>query len=318
MKTIHTLTLAKRLLSGIAGVTLGIQAGCAQGSGDTTAAVRAGSDAQKAEVGTIVDVAEGAGSFSTLLTAVRAAGLEETLRTAQALTVFAPTDEAFAALPEGALDALLQNPEQLKNVLLYHVVDGNVPSSVAVTLSEASMLNGGKTSIKYDGMTLFINDAKVVTADVGASNGIIHVIDKVLLPPAPMKDLISTAEAAGQFTTLLTAVRAAGLEDTLRQAKDVTLFAPSDSAFAKIPADTLNALLADKEALKNVLLYHVVGARVTAATAATLSEATMLNGDKIRISRCGKGLKINDSNVIAADVEGGNGLIHVLDAVLIP
>lgn len=274
----------------------------------------------------LIEVAEAAGSFSTLLTALRVTGLEETVRTAPALTVFAPTDDAFAALPAGALDDLLANPEALKNVLLYHVVDGAVPSSVAVTLTEASMLNGGKTTVRYDGTTLFINDSRVVAADVAASNGVIHVLDKVLLPAQPAKptalvtprDVIATAEAAGTFTTLLTAVRAAGLEATLREASDITVFAPTDEAFAKIPPATLQALLADQQALKNVLLYHVVGARVSAATARTLTEATMLNGSKIAIDASCEDLKINDAKVVAADVDGGNGVIHVLDTVLIP
>jgi len=303
----------------------GAAIGCSS-KADSSAAEGTAPRSNPAEERNLVEVAEAAGSFSTLLTALRVTGLEETVRTAPALTVFAPTDEAFAALPAGALDELLANPEALKNVLLYHVVEGAVPSSVAVTLTEASMLNGGKTTVRYDGTTLFINDARVVAADVQASNGVIHVLDKVLLPAQTAKptalvtprDVIATAEAAGNFTTLLTAVRAAGLEATLREASDITVFAPTDAAFAKIPPATLQALLADQEALKNVLLYHVVGARVAAATARTLTEATMLNGAKVSIDASCEDLKINDATVVAADIDGGNGVIHVLDTVLIP
>lgn len=275
----------------------------------------------------IIDVAESTGSFSTLLTAVRATGLEATIRSAPALTVFAPTDEAFAKLPEGALEALLANPEALKNVLLYHVVDGVVPSSIAVTLKEASMLNGGKTAIRFDGANLFVNDSRVIAADVAASNGVIHVIDSVLLPaqsdqespkPEAQSDLISAARAAGQFSTLLKAVEIAGLTETLRDAKDVTLLAPTDAAFAKIPAETLNAILADKAVLTNILLYHVIGSRVPQEQIRTLSEATMLNGKDVCIKSDGEVLLVNDSRVLATDINGGNGIIHVIDAVLIP
>lgn len=308
----------RTLKTALACLGIVLHAGCSTESKGSSDKTMDANPANLTEVGNLIDVAESAGSFTTLLTAIRAAGLEETVRSAPALTVFAPTDEAFAALPAGALDGLLANPEALKNVLLYHVVEGAVPSSVAVTLSEAMMLNGEKTAIRYDGMTLFVNDSKVTAADVGASNGVIHVIDKVLLPPAAPADLISTAEAAGGFSTLLAAVRAAGLEQTLRDARDVTLFAPNDAAFAKIPQDTLQALLANPEALKNVLLYHVIGARVSAAEAKVLSEATMLNGAKVSVQADCNGLKINDARVIAADVDGGNGVIHVLDTVLIP
>lgn len=131
---------------------------------------------------TIPDVAKAAGSFNTLLTAVKAAGLESVLRSDGPFTVFAPTDEAFAKIPSATLNALLQDKEALKNVLLYHVVAGEVPASVAVTLSSAKMANGGIVDISLQGEELFINESKVIATDVKASNGIIHVIDSVLLP----------------------------------------------------------------------------------------------------------------------------------------
>ncbi len=136
----------------------------------------------KCEKRNIVEVAAAAGSFKTLLAAAQAAGLAETLATTQNLTVFAPTDDAFAKLPEGTVEGLLNDIPALRNILTYHVVGAKVPSSVAVTLTEATMLNGQKVSVRYDGQDLFINDSKVVVKDIPASNGIIHVIDTVLLP----------------------------------------------------------------------------------------------------------------------------------------
>jgi len=317
--------LAKKALSTCGSLALGLQFSCANANDSRTTMPTSAAEGKKAQLSNILEVAQSNESFSTLVKAVQVAGLEDALRTSPALTVFAPTNEAFAKLPGATLEALLKDKEALKNVLLYHVVGSVVPSSRAVQLQEATMLNGKTTSLNYDGTTLFINSAKVIAADVAASNGIIHVIDTVLVPATQnivqqveRKDLISTAEAAGGFSTLLTAVRAAGLEQTLRAAKDVTLFAPTDEAFAKLPEGTVSALLADPEALRNVLLYHVVGARVSAEVASTLTEAVMLNGSKVSITACEDGLKINDSRVIATDIDGGNGVIHVLDSVLIP
>ena len=139
-----------------------------------------------AEVGNIVEVASDAGSFETLLTAATAAGLAETLSGEGPFTVFAPTDEAFAALPEGALDDLLADPEALKNVLLYHVVQGSeVKAADVVELTEAEMANGGTVSITVTDGKVMLNDSVTVTStDIAASNGVIHVIDTVLLPPS--------------------------------------------------------------------------------------------------------------------------------------
>lgn len=132
----------------------------------------------------IVETAVAAGSFKTLATALEKTGLVATLKGTGPFTVFAPTDEAFAKLPAGTLDKLLANPEQLKAILLYHVVSGDVPSSAAAKLTSAKTVNGAEIKIAPMGNTLMINDAHVAKADVKASNGVIHVIDKVILPPA--------------------------------------------------------------------------------------------------------------------------------------
>lgn len=132
----------------------------------------------------IVATAVAAGDFTTLATALDAAGLTETLQGEGPFTVFAPTDEAFAALPEGALDDLLADPEALANVLTYHVVDGDVLSSDLTDGMEVQALNGDTLTISIDGDTVKVNDATVTTADIETSNGVIHVIDSVLLPPS--------------------------------------------------------------------------------------------------------------------------------------
>lgn len=133
--------------------------------------------------GNIVEVAAAAGSFNTLLAAAEAAGLAEVLATGGPFTVFAPTDEAFAALPEGTVEALLADPEALANILLYHVVEGIVTSEQVVGLTSAPSLQGSEISIMaHDGMVM-VDDATVIAVDIEASNGIIHVINAVILPP---------------------------------------------------------------------------------------------------------------------------------------
>ena len=150
----------------------------------TTAASPSAAPSAAAMAEDIVQTATEAGSFSTLLTAVKAAGLVETLQGEGPYTVFAPTDEAFAALPAGTLEGLLADKEALKKVLLYHVVSGAVSSDQVVELTSADSVEGSPIAIAVkDGMVYLNDSAKVVTADVMASNGVIHVIDEVILPP---------------------------------------------------------------------------------------------------------------------------------------
>ena len=130
----------------------------------------------------IVDTAVAAGSFTTLATALEAADLIDTLKGPGPFTVFAPTDEAFAKLPAGTVEGLLEDPEALRAILLYHVVQGEVPAADVVNLTEATTVNGATVDIMVEGSTVKVNDATVTTADVFASNGVIHIIDTVLIP----------------------------------------------------------------------------------------------------------------------------------------
>jgi uncharacterized surface protein with fasciclin (FAS1) repeats len=152
---------------------------------ETTAAPATEDTAADADTGDIVATAAAAGDFTTLATALEAADLVETLQGEGPFTVFAPTDAAFEALPEGALDELLADPEALAAVLTYHVVEGEVPAADVMTMDgqEVETVNGETLTITIDGETVKVNDATVTQADVQASNGVIHVIDTVLLPP---------------------------------------------------------------------------------------------------------------------------------------
>ncbi len=274
------------------------------------------------EVLDIVDTAVADGRFTTLVTAVQAAGLVDALKGEGPFTVFAPTDDAFAKLPAGTVESLLEagNLEQLKSILLYHVVEGNVMAADVTGLSAAPTLLGKDLSVKMDMGSVYINEAKVIITDIVTSNGVIHVIDSVLLPPADLSDIVDTAVADGRFTTLVTAVQAAGLVEALKGEGPFTVFAPTDDAFALLPEGTVESLLQAEniEQLKSILLYHVVEGKVMAADVAGLSSATTLSGKDLAVKMDMGDVYINEAKVVITDVETSNGVIHVIDAVLLP
>jgi len=266
----------------------------------------------------IVDTALADGRFTTLAAALTAADLVDTLKGPGPFTVFAPTDEAFAKLPAGTLDTLLlpENKQALTDILTYHVAAAALPAEEVTKQVLIDTVNGIPLQVKVDGGKVFINGAEVVIADVRASNGVIHVIDSVILPP---KDIVDTAVADGRFTTLAAALTAADLVDTLKGPGPFTVFAPTDEAFAKLPAGTIEALLADKEQLTAILTYHVVApGRVMAADVVNLSGADTVNGKPVTIKVQDGKVYINEAQVIITDILTSNGVIHVIDSVLLP
>jgi transforming growth factor-beta-induced protein len=271
----------------------------------------------------IVDTAVGAGNFNTLAAALTAAGLVETLKGPGPFTVFAPTDDAFAKLPAGTVDNLLkpENKQQLVDILTYHVVSGAVKAAEVVTLTEAKSVQGSPIKITVADGKVKVNDANVTQTDIIASNGVIHVIDSVILPPAPPAkpvNIVDTAIAAGNFTTLAAALQAAGLVNTLKGGR-WTVFAPTDEAFAKLPAGTVENLLKpeNRQQLRDILLYHVARGRLDAAQVTKHSGITMANGVRTLINTA-DGVKINDANITATDIAATNGIIHVIDTVILP
>lgn len=188
----------KKLIAPFAGIAAALalvaSVGAAGIAGGPVTEARAPEQAASAN---IVDTAAANGNFKTLLAAVEAAGLTSTLKGPGPFTVFAPTDAAFAALPAGTVDGLLKDPAKLKDILLYHVVSGQVLAADAAKLTEAKTVQGGTLPIVASGGSVTVGGAKVVTADVRASNGVIHVIDKVLIPPAAAAPA-ATAAAATQ------------------------------------------------------------------------------------------------------------------------
>jgi transforming growth factor-beta-induced protein len=282
----------------------------------------------------IVDIAAGNPDFSTLVTAVKAAGLVDTLNSAGPFTVFAPTNAAFAKLPKATLDALLADKKALTDVLTYHVVSGKVLAADVVKLDgkSAKTVNGAEVKIGVSGGKVTLNGNVNVTAtDITASNGVIHVIDTVLLPPAAGSTPAAAAPATGQtivaiaagdarFSTLVAAVKAAGLVDTLNGAGPFTVFAPTNTAFAVLGDDTLKTLLKpeNKKTLTDILLYHVVAGKVGSADVVKTHGLKTALGKNVNVQLRDGGVFINNARIQIVDIQASNGVIHVIDTVLIP
>jgi uncharacterized surface protein with fasciclin (FAS1) repeats len=274
----------------------------------------------------IVDTAVSAKMFNTLVAAVKAADLVAVLKSDGPFTVFAPTDDAFAKLPKGTVETLLkpENKDMLISILKYHVVAGKVEAKQVVGLSSAKTVQGQNVSIMVkDGSVFLNNSTKVIKTDIGATNGVIHVIDSVLMPPKEMSaemDIVDTAVSTKMFNTLVAAVQAAGLVDTLKGDGPFTVLAPTDAAFAKLPEGTVENLLKpeNKDMLVKILTYHVISGKVEAADVVKLKSAKTVQGSNIKIKVKKGNVMINKSKVIKTDVQASNGVIHVIDTVLMP
>jgi uncharacterized surface protein with fasciclin (FAS1) repeats len=275
----------------------------------------------------IIHTAEHAGQFNTLLAALRAADLENTLKTSGPFTVFAPTDKAFATLPSGTVESLLlpENRAKLQSILKYHVVSGEVMSEDILKHRDAETLLGNKVKL-----TMMVNQARVIKADVKSSNGVIHVIDQVILPDRfkPIKgyankpvtsrldkDILQTAATAGQFDTLVAAIEAANLSDALGGKGPFTVFAPTDTAFAKLPPGTVANLLKpeNKAKLQAILKYHVLPTNLSSHDILKSHTVKTLSGQSIYPS-----VKLDSSNIKMKNIYCRNGVIHVIDSVMLP
>ncbi len=275
---------------------------------------------------TIAEIAVADENFSTLVAALEAADLVSVVADPDAsLTVFAPTNDAFAAALSGlglSAEELLGNTELLTAVLTYHVVVGGATSADAAALDVPLLytVQGQPVQINVDveGNVVLNGNVNVVVKDVQAANGVVHVIDAVLLPPAyeteATANIAEVATEAGAFTTLLAAAEAAGLVDTLVGPGPFTVFAPTDDAFAAFLAETGNTaadLLADEDALRDVLMYHIALGALKSGDVVAVDSLVMLNGDSLAVADI-------PLNTELLDIEASNGVIHVLDGVLVP
>ncbi len=290
--------------------------------------------------GNLVQVAS-ANGFSTLVTAADKAGLADALSNPDAsLTVFAPTDAAFTSLAkslgfaDGSAMVAALDVATLSKILSYHVLPGFKDSgALASGAPQATLYEfpvGTPTTLAVDASSgvkitdAALNQAMVTSADVGASNGVIHVIDRVLVPPGVL-NVVQMAQTNATFSVLVEAVVTANLAGTLSGSGPFTVFAPTDAAFVAALAElgtTKEALLADP-ALASILTYHVVAGAIRAADVVALPKpaaVTTLQGASFSVDSA---LGITDgrgriANLVATDVIGSNGVIHVIDKVLLP
>jgi transforming growth factor-beta-induced protein len=267
----------------------------------------------------IVDTAVAAGSFKTLAAALKAADLVEALKGKGPFTVFAPTDEAFAKLPAGTIESLLkpENKAKLQSILKFHVVSGEVLAKDVKTMPVAT-LDGQRAELKVTDGKVTIENATVTATDVQATNGVIHVIDTVIMPSD--KNIVQTAVAAGSFKTLAKLLEQAELVDALSGPGPFTVFAPTDAAFAKLPKETVDSLLKaeNKDKLAAILKFHVVSGRVFSDAAAKGATVKTLNGQEVTTKSEGGKVMVQNATVTAADIDSTNGVIHVIDTVILP
>ena len=277
--------------------------------------------AKKGSAQDLVDTAIAAGSFTTLVTAVKAAGLVEALKGDGPFTVFAPTDAAFAKLDKATLTALLlpHNQAQLTKILTYHVVPGRFDAKQVVASKSLTTLAGIDLPVRTDDHGVFVGNVNVIKTDIATKNGIIHVVDAVILPPE-LPSIVELASKAGSFKTLLAAAKAAGLVEALSGDGPLTVFAPTDAAFAKLPKGTVESLLLPENLakLQTILKYHVVAGRVDARAAIGAGKAATLMGQELTFEIREGRLCVNGANVVANDLPARNGVVHVIDAVILP
>ena len=274
---------------------------------------------------TVVDIAVGdPDTFSSLVDFVTQADLVDTLSTTNGITVFAPTNDAFEALSEAAPDVVsnLQTEEwqdHLVDLLFYHVLPVEVPSSAVTNGLSATTLNTEDinfTVTTKNGGGIFVNkDAEVIAADVDAKNGVIHVIDNVLLPSWVSSSIVDLAKATSDLSTLVDLVVQAELVDTLSEAGPYTVFAPTNKAFAELLEDG-TSLSTDQVA--SILTYHVVEGIYPESALINGLTLTTLQGEELTFRSRLTGKFANDEKILIPNILANNGIVHVIKGVLIP
>ncbi len=290
-------------------------------------------DAPPVETGpeTIFDLASADPNLSTLASLLTNTGLDEVLDGSDEFTVLAPTNAAFSALGQETLDALANDPDALKAILLYHVVPGVVDSNavIAAVGTQVTTVNGSNVAITSggEGVGVRVNFSDVTAVDISAENGVIHVIDSVLTPPTVTdlsgNSITTIAKTNPNLSTLVSALTAAGLDSVLADLDSntkYTVFAPTNEAFAAIDSDALSRLIGATDVLSEVLLQHVVaGEPVDAITAITLAgtDINTASGNAVSIDIANGMLSVGGANLSVTNIIAENGIIHVIDQVII-
>jgi transforming growth factor-beta-induced protein len=276
----------------------------------------------------IVELAQATSNLSTFVTAVNAAGLTSALKGTGPFTVFAPSNAAFANVDAATLEALLANPAALADLLKYHVVSGEKMSGDLKSGTVSTLLTGKSINVTVSGGMVTLNGTSgVETADLDATNGVIHIIDEVLIYPGfevPKKSIYELAASTPSLSTLKTALDLfPDLVSALDSDGSFTVFAPTNDAFTALLGVIGQTSLGDvpKSVIERLLKYHVISGASLMSTDLTDGQqaATLLSADdKITVGIDGTSVTINGANVTTADVEASNGIVHILDAVLVP
>jgi uncharacterized surface protein with fasciclin (FAS1) repeats len=303
----------------VVGLVVSLQ-GCGGGGDDT------GTTTTTTTIGlgnTISGIASRNTHLSDLVNALSKADLVDTLAGTGPFTVFAPTNEAFGKVPSATLTYLLANTNTtpLTQVLEYHVASGDLLSTKLSNGEKIKTLEGLSVTVSVEGSTVKINDATVTQANINASNGVVHVIDSVLIPSnlyLPTIPVLATGDS--DLSTLVQALTAADLVTTLEAAGPFTVFAPTNKAFSALPAGVLSALIKpeNKDKLVEVLKYHVASGEVLSTDLKNGEQITTLEGQSVNVTIDGTSVKVNDASVTQANVLATNGVVHIIDAVLLP
>lgn len=260
----------------------------------------------------IIETVQASDDFDILTQAIADAGLTSTLSEGGVFTVFAPTDEAFGKLPQGTLESLTQ--EQLVTILTYHVLSGTVRSADLAAEQSPASVQGGSLFVEAAGGVTVNNSATVVQADLEASNGVIHAVDDVLFPDAFL-DVTGIVGKRYNLETLASAIDQAGLVSTLQEVtpSGYTVFAPLNSAFDAI------TIPGTPQELQEVLTYHVIPSKVLSGDLQSSQTVATVNGAELTIEVNDGIVTVNGNSVVTtADLEGANGVVHIIDTVLIP
>ncbi|MCX6045649.1 MAG: fasciclin domain-containing protein [Chloroflexi bacterium] len=269
----------------------------------------------------VADTLAAAGDFATLVTALQVANLSESLKGSDPVTIFAPTDQAFAALAPGLLD----NQDRLAEVLRYHIAATRVTSDSLTSGATVKTLLGNELKVSQEGKIIKVNDATIIATPIQATNGVIYVLDKVLLPPAKASAANSKATISEvlltdeRFSTLVDALKATGVYTELQGAGPFTLFAPEQDAFSNLPSPLVGSLFRGPEVWTRVLNYHVIsGKKLLAADFTDQQVEQTLEGSTLVFSKQGATTLVGEAKIIQTDIQASNGVIHVIDKVLVP
>ena len=266
----------------------------------------------------IYDIVSNSSDHAILKLAIDTCLLDGVLSAAGPFTLFAPTDAAFLALPSGTITALLNDLPLLTDILKHHVLGDSVMSGMLSNNQIVTTLLGTDVTVTINSMGVFIDNAMVTVADIIADNGVVHVIDAVLIPASPVTTVYDVVANSSNHTTLKAAIDACGLDGYLSGAGPFTLFAPTDAAFNALPAGTVTALLNDLPQLTDILKHHAVGATVLSGSLTNNQIVTTLLGTDVTVTINSMGVFIDNAMVTVADIVADNGVVHVIDAVLIP